>query len=379
MPAGRPPALENSRYLQDVHLPDDSFQRPQSTQTQDSIEDLGQAIGKSFKSPLDYPPIEQSLFAGDSVAIALQDKLANPEQVALAIVANLGDNEFMIVCGEDAASRIKRVPGLENRVVVHDPADENLLSMTGIDSEAAPVYINRILFDADVVIPVGFPHGVNEESTDSVYPFFSGLADRDRFETKSSKAREAQARLANSQLGTFWGVQLVIGPGTEVHHVVTGEWGAVVHEARQKNGVVWSVPITSDAEFVLATLETESQQQTWQDFCAAIVSADQSAAPGAPILICSELSGTPPRKIKKALSQQFEPKSSSKLNETLKKVADIVSERAIFLKSNLTQSATEELGLGFAATTEEIQRMVDRHPHGLLLRDAHRCQIERTE
>ena len=58
-------------------------------------------------------------------------------------------------------------------------------------------------------------------------------------------------------------------------------------------------------------------------------------------------------------------------------VAAIVNERPVFLKSNLKRNPVEELGLGFIETIDEINRIAQPHNQGLLIRDAHLCQINR--
>lgn len=368
----------SSRFLRAINFPESTFQFPQENVSSDAIEDLETAMAESMESPLDYPPVNQSLVAGDQVAIALQSDLPRPAEVVRALLSQISSLDFVIVCSSETAAHLEQLGEVNGKLMIHDPSDENTLAMLGIDDQAAPVYINRTLFDADVVIPVAAAPGTHEISGDCVYPYYSGLEDRNRFEERSPKSREGQARLANNQLGTFWGIQLVYGPGDRIHDVITGELGAAVYQAKQAMSQLWKVDVEPNADFVLATIESEPGYQGWDQFCSAVIAADQASVSGAPIVVCSEISQAPSRKIKSALTSQFENRSASKLNATLKKVADIVTERTVFLQSGLSQSATEELGLGYVASASDIQRFVDRHPSGILLRDAHRCNLRTT-
>jgi len=333
-------------------------------------------MAQAMENPLEYPPISDSLVAGDQVAIALQSDLPRPAEVVQALLDQISTLDFVIVCSPETAAQLEHLGEVNGKLVVHDPDDQNSLAMLGIDDAAAPVYINRTLFDADVVIPVAAAPGVHEIFADCVYPYYSGLEDRDRFEERSPKSREGQVRLANNQLGTFWGIQLVYGPGDQVHEVIIGELGAATYQAKQAMKDLWMVDVESDADFVLATIESEPSYQGWEQFCSAVMAADQAAQSGAPILVCSEISQTPNRKMKSALTQQFEARSTTKLNTALKKLSEIVAERTVFLQSGLSQSKTEELGLGYVASASDIQRFIDRHPQGMLLRDAHRCNLQ---
>ena len=56
-----------------IDLPDDIFSVPQSQA--DSATDIGNLVQQAFDSPLDYPPLAESIFPGDRVAIALHPEV----------------------------------------------------------------------------------------------------------------------------------------------------------------------------------------------------------------------------------------------------------------------------------------------------------------
>lgn len=366
---------EQSRYLTEVNLPESKFRFPQQANLSSPVADLAAALKKSLSNPVDYPPIEQSLFAGDQIAIALQADLPNPVAITQALVDQLSGMDFVIVCSPNTASMLADLGEVNGKLVVHDPTDENGLAMIGIDDKAAPVYVNRMLSDADVVIPIGAVAGPNETNTDCVYPYFSGMADRESFDARSPAKRESQICLANNQLGTFWGIQLVHGPGDKIYEIISGELGTATYNARKVMEELWQVHTSGDADLVVATIESSELQQNWDQFCAAVVSADQVAKSNAPIVICSEISATPSAKVQAALTQQFESHKKVKLNPIQKQVANIATERTLFLQSKLSAGKTEELGLGCVSSAKELQRLIDQHESGVLLRDAHRCNL----
>ena len=63
----------------------------------------------------------------------------------------------------------------------------------------------------------------------------------------------------------------------------------------------------------------------------------------------------------------------------MRTVAAIVNERPIFLRSNLSENAVEELGIGFVQSADQILRIAESHESGLLIRDAHKCQVATNE
>lgn len=73
---------------------------------------------------------------------------------------------------------------------------------------------------------------------------------------------------------------------------------------------------------------------------------------------------------------QFEDNISSKLTKTLQRVAGIIKDRPVFFKSELSEQAVEELGLGHLQSANEILRMAESHENCLVIRDAHKTQIK---
>ena len=376
-------AQAESRYLSELTIPK-SFQRPQATQSRLCETDLRQAIVDAFAAPIDYPAISEAIIPGDIVAIALQSNLPGAAKLLEAIIHPLQDFDIVIVAGADSVQQLKNVAIAEMsanaKLVVHDSSDETSLAMVGINAKAEPVYLNRALVEADVVIPVGFPseNGAGEFQ-DCIYPFFSGLADQAGFEAATELQRPARVRLANNLLGSFWSVRLVIGPGDEIHKVFVGETEKVSEAAKEASDEVWKVDLETESDLAIATIESQASAPTWQDFCSALRAADQATKQGCPIIICSDIESMPEKKIRQALTMAFEtqPNSVSKLPPELHQISEIVRERTIFALSKLPQSKTEELGLGYIADASEFQRIVDQNPNGVLLRDAHRCKINR--
>lgn len=73
---------------------------------------------------------------------------------------------------------------------------------------------------------------------------------------------------------------------------------------------------------------------------------------------------------------QFEDNISSKLTKILQRVAGIIKDRPVFLKSALPEQTVEELGLGHLKSVSEILRMAESHENCLVIRDAHKTQIK---
>ena len=98
-----------------------------------------------------------------------------------------------------------------------------------------------------------------------------------------------------------------------------------------------------------------------------------------PIVIWSDIVKNPDRNIRKACMSQFEDGISPKLPGTLQRLAAIVKDRPVFLRSGLNRNLVEELGLGFVETAAQVVRIAEPYPTGVVIRDAHKCQIQTGE
>ena len=263
---------------------------------------------------------------------------------------------------------------------VHDAENEAGHSYLAANADALPVHVNRLLVDADVVLPIGWPTaGEADQQTDCIYPDFSNESTLARFRKRKNPflARWNEIQLANDTLGAFFTIQLVCGPGDAIHGVIVGSRNEVVKLAREKTNRLWAFQWDQDdVEMTVATIE--SDDQNWDDFANALVTASRVTCSDGPIVIWSEISVPASRPIRAALMSQFEDVISTKLNKTMQHVAAIVSERPVYLRCGLAQNGVEELGLGFVEDADEVVRISNSRKSGLLIRDAHKCQTRAT-
>jgi len=393
------------------HLPDGKFAKPQLAFQQQPNVDVAAALESALAEPLLYPPLKQSVFPGDDIAIVLQSDLP---QSRLALESLLGQlygleiepADIVVVITAKTASQL----GIPEKVIesekehlaqgvqpgtfvhdfgkesinfqVHDVENEAGHSYLAANAEALPVHVNRLLVDADVVLPIGWPTaGEADQQTDCIYPDFSNESTLARFRKRKSPflSRWNEIQLANDTLGAFFTIQLVCGPGDAIHGLIAGSRNEVVKLAREKTNQLWAFQWDQDdVEMTVATIESEADDQNWDDFANALITASRVTSSDGPIVIWSEISVAASRGIRAALMSQFEDEISTKLNKTMQHVAAIVNERPVYLRCGLAQNAVEELGLGFVRDAGEIVRISESRKSGLLIRDAHKCQTRST-
>ena len=382
------------------------FVSPQSGSVESFDFDFVAQLKNAFDNPIMYPSFAESVFAGDTVVIVLQDDLAYPREILEALVSqfeasNVSPADISIVISEATAQTLGVKPSVyqlptetkdeqppllfplkfgfnEIQCQVHDASNVAGLAYLAANEAGDPIYANRLLVEADVVIPVAavLP-GDTSRQIDCIYPAFSGVAAQERIASPdiSNLAKQLEIALANDTLGTFFIVQIIDGPGGRLSEVICGERTRTNAKAREIVSQNWSFDHSGEAEMVLASIESDSERQTWDDIVEAILLADRVTAGDGPIVVLSEITKKPSHQIAKALQAQFEDGPISKTTDRLRALASVVESRSVFLKSCLAPSVVEDLGLAPLDSIKQIIRIAESIGTGLLIRDAHKCQL----
>ena len=382
------------------------FVSPQAESDDRAEFDLAAELRSAFKDPIMYPAFTESVFAGDSVAIVLQDDLRGPREVLESLIAqfeesNVSPADISVVISEATAQALGAKPadyqlppetkdeqpplmfplkfGFNTiQCQVHDPSNVAGLAYLAANEAGDPVYANRLLVESDVVIPVAAAlPGDNSRQVDCVYPCFSGVAAQERLASAdvSGLAKRLEVALANDTLGAFFVIQLVDGPGGKLSQVFCGERTRVAAKARETVNRNWSFDYEGEAEMVVASIESEDDRQTWDDIVAAVLLADRVTVGDGPIVVLTEVKKKPSRQIAKALQAQFEDGPTGKTTEELRALASVVESRSVFLKSRLAPSVVEDLGLAPLDSLKQVNRIAEAVSTGLVIRDAHKCQL----
>ena len=384
--------------------------QPQATRSADLITLLESALNQ----PLFYPPINQWLFPGDSLAIVLQSNLPNPADVVRCLIyllkpldVDLDDvvfvvtsqmaEQFGITAQQQQQSESEIANGMPPAIIqveigdqggnesgekisfqVHDPSNTYGLSYLAANEASDPVHINKLLADADVVLPIGCPTPGDQQRYDCVYPDFGSEGRLEQFKTGSGSInqRTDEIELANDHLGTFFALQIVNAPGGEVAAVVSGARKDALDHAKRTADEIWAVKFVPNCPAVLATMEERGRTQTWDDFADAVINASRVSNGSGPIVVWSSINQAVDRNTRKALMSQFDDSISGKFSVQQRSLASIISDRPIFLHSQLSESQTEELGLGYIDTEADALRILSKFESSVLLRDAHRCRIQ---
>ena len=180
------------------------------------------------------------------------------------------------------------------------PNDERELCLVGMTKRHGPLVVNRTIFDADLVLPIGCTRRDRRGVYDSLFPRFSNAEALARFRTPSrldSAAAIAELRRETNEAGWLIGVPMVMevipAADEKVAQVVAGEPHAVAKRAKQFYREQWAFRSPQRASLVIATVTGGSQAQTWQNVGRALATAKRLATEDGAVAICSNLEQPP--------------------------------------------------------------------------------------
>lgn len=370
-------------------------------------------VRQALVSPLEFPDLAHSVVVGDHVTIVVEPGVPRSRDIVEAAAEQLiaggvapDDITVLHVDGEllqgarvrggaalaavGEAGAATSAPSGELRALRterHDPADRGKLSYLGNTRSGRPVYLNRLITDADMVVVVGCYRGPETWAYRGVYgglyPTFSDTDTLQRFRNAHLLDRDDEAfaksqqeiELVGWQSGVQATVQVVPGPGGRAA-VVVGEIRAVERRAAEAWNALWSATFAAKADLVVATLGGAASQ-AWSDFGRALNGALQVVDDGGAIALCTELS-EPPGKALEALARiEDRDVAAAEIRKArpLDAFAALLLDRAqrrvrVYLLSKLDATVVEELGMAPIDAPADVERLATRRRSCIVLCDA---------
>ncbi|MEM9353928.1 MAG: lactate racemase domain-containing protein [Planctomycetota bacterium] len=355
--------------------------------------EVTERVRASLASPLGYPSLLSATAPGDRLAVAIAENLPQ------AGPATLG---AMLACFDagvspDSIALVGRAAAMERATlflrsadeqltetvefVTHEPTDEESTAMLSVTAEGEPIRLNRVLFEADVVLSLGTTAGAGgNPRSDFLAGLYPGLADSQtlrQLELEDVEKASDHIHDAVWRLGLGLAVALLPGQGGGVGDIVAGSPDALRKEIRHRTRKAWSVDVEKPADLVVAELSGPGPLQTWQALAAALTAAERFAKPGAPVIARSQID----LPLGAALSRLVEDDSPERIERQLRKdrmpdsaavltLAQVLDRRPVFLESALQPQLAEALGFSPLADEYEVERLVGQHVSVVVLPDA---------
>lgn len=356
-------------------------------------------VRRALEEPLDFPPLAAGTVPGDCVAIAVDEGLpcvgalvrgavesferAGVDRESISIVTT--DGETARLCREELASHSARLP----QFVVHDPDDAENLCMFGINKRKEPLQVNRTIFDADIVLPIGTAWADGRSAYGCLFPSFSNAEVIASYRTPENltspddvvkKAKEAEE--AGWLIGALMAMQVVPGAAETVADVVAGEPRAVARRCDQLYAEQWSLVSPRQVSLVIANISGGAEAQTWQNVGRALTAAENLLAEGGAIAICSNLEAPPGESLARLMKSADLEKTARKILRSdaadslpAWHVVRALQRGPVYLLSQLEADTVEDLGLAPIANLGELARLASRHESCVVIDDAQHAII----
>jgi nickel-dependent lactate racemase len=348
----------------------------------------------ALAEPIAYPPLWAGIVPGDRVTIALDETTPCAAAIvrgAIKSLENAGvESEAITVVASDAAAiqicRDACAAELTNGVkfAVHDPNDEKNLCMVGMTKGGVPLVVNREIFDADVVLPIGCVRLDGRGAYESLFPRFSDAESISRYRTPTyleSVSEQAERKRETNQAGWLIGVPMVVevvpGSGESVAHVLAGEPTAVARESQELARERWSLESPQQVSLMIATIGGGPDAQNWISIGRTLAMAERLVADGGAVAICSNLSEPPGPSLGRLIGNPDWDKVERRISNEHEvdswpawQLARALQRGPVYFLSQLDEETAEDLGLAPVASIDEIVRLAERHESYVVVEDA---------
>ncbi|GAC1448523.1 MAG: hypothetical protein NVSMB9_31800 [Isosphaeraceae bacterium] len=372
-----------------------------------SAEEIPQRIAEAFENPRSYPPLHQVVVPGDRVVLALGSHTPETrlviEEVCLVLERGGVERSSITVLTTNA-------PPLDFQVALpagvvhatHDPDNREELAYLATTISGRRVYLNRMLTDADVVVPIaslGYEAVIGYQGPwSAIYPALSDTETNRSFRAGSQTTDNSHdgptalhpLLLESIEVSELLGSHFQIGllPGvTGLQGVVAGLGKAVLEEGLRLVNDAWEVRPGSRAELVIAGIGRPGLPTGIPDIARGLATATQMVQRGGKIVILSRAGG-PIGPALGRLMQTDDPRNplstlrgceSEEDYPFARLIAQAIAWADIYLLSALDGYLVEELSMIPLERPEEAGRLTKLCGSCLLVSHADRAKARRTD
>jgi len=364
------------------------------------VEELTQRVNAVLDAPLGFPPLAQATIPGDRVALVVDDGVPQSNHIVAPIIEYLvsrTDPSAIVVlnseldegAGEaDLRRQLSSAASDRVGIVRHDPRDRKGWAYVAANHDADPIYLNRAIVDADLVMPVSCIRP--DASADywgvsgAVFPRYADEAAQKRFRDPNDVPGLLQQDARNDEvnevawlLGIQFALQVLPAAEGNVLDVVAGQVDEVTKHCRAIRDSVAVCQVPRRASLVIATIDGGPSQQTWVNLARVLEAASGVVTADGAVAICSDLA-VPPGPAMRCLA---EADSGEEALRTIRRqrapdampaawLLHVLQDHPVFLLSQLDESTVEELGMAYMSDAEDLMRLVHQFNDCITLRGA---------
>lgn len=370
--------------------------------SQSSVADIEHSVQLALEGPISFPSLDQALVPGDKLAFAVDPSLPAIHAVVSSVVAwfaarGVSTSNMLAVVGDNQASFaqwLQNELAKDNATAIsvepHDPDTPQGIAYVAANEASDPIYLNRSIVDADVVIPISCARArasLDYFGAFSIFPLLSNRETRGRFYSLPKLDQPAEhlemrkwADQAAWWLGLLVGIQVVPAPHARVAAIQAGQTEPLEAAIQEHMASCWVCPVRP-SELVIALLDGSTPQQAWLHFARALHTANKCTSPGGSIVICSSLGGSVGAGLQRLRQTHRSPAAVAKqlakdnYDDALAAatVLQAIRDHHVYLVSDIKKSSVESLGVGVIENAEQLSRLVGQHASCTILNSAQNC------
>ena len=345
------------------------------------LHDCATAVAEALAKPLGYPPLAEITTEDDRILLAVDSHLPRAAEIVTAVVEMLVESGVdpggITVLQEktsldDACSLIPDEIKRQIRSARHDAEDNNKMAYLATTAAGEPIVLNRLLTDADFVLPIGCVQDARAKGyfgiNSAISPTFSDKNTQSRFRSAQSCDDQTLTKEADEVgwlLGVTFSIQVIPGSGDEVLQIVAGEVDKVRERTRRLFDDAWRHSIAAKAKLVVATIEGGSRHQSWQNLARAITNAATLVEEDGAIAVICELEEEPGPAVRHLSQARSREEALEEIRQNppqdapaAVQLAQALERNHIYLMSRLDDSLLEDLEITPIASPHELNRLV---------------------
>lgn len=372
------------------------------------LADVPAAVVTALDEPIDYPALRHSTTPGDRVVLALAPGVPQVAEVTAALIHALVEygvepdgisvlrTEADVLAGAGDPLRFLDASLVERvRLVTHDPNHRNGLAYLAATESGDPILLNRLLTDADLVVPVGCVRRKNSAGYfgihTGIFPAFSDRETQARFRRSETQVGTGHRRSKMQDevnhvawlLGAIFSIQLIPAAGGDrVLHILAGESEAIRSRCRELYDLAWHSPVAYRASLVVAAIEGSTRQQTWESFGLALEAAEQLVDEDGAIAVCCDLATLPGPAMQRMIGSRNRETALRYIHRdnpvdalAATQLARVLDRNHVYLLSQLDPGLVEEMEMIPIAGPNELIRLTEHHDSCILLANAPQAAV----
>ncbi len=264
---------------------------------------------QTLQTPLDFPPLSAAIVPGDRIALVVDPNVPQLVDVIQGVLESISQTEAEavdIVLWDEATDVTVNTLGQRfantATVIRHCCDDRASLRYLAADEAGQAIYLSRVVVDADFVLPIIAGRLMDracQHDLTGVFPSMCDSATRNRHWMQISRPDEDIKERNEDQIPWLLGVHLMMS----VKASATGQAGEIVAGTPEAIGKLVSPIRQASGDFppaaplVIASLDGDAQQQTWQNAARGAVAVSRYAQPGGTIVLWTAIDSEPQGKL----------------------------------------------------------------------------------